>query len=188
MELKYTSEIIKSPDGIDCKVLDTSSVDFSKALEGRKSKETIILKANGNEKIDTINSEGKIESTYITNPGEAIFYNNEKDIYVPRDSDGNAWKFDKITEYGYEITQEPYQFNSNTAIKVKSTNKAKVLPEIIVIPTCIKDAWGEGAHQFLFEGATLKKDPSNGKVTGIDKEAFDQTWEILKEEKNIKTM
>ena len=186
MELIYTSETIVSPDGIECKVLDTSKVDFSEAMEGRKSKETIVLKANGGEKIDTINSEGKIESTYITKPGESIFYNNEKDIYVPRDGNGNAWLFDKITDYGYEITEEPYQFNDNTAIKVKSTNKAKVLPEIITIPTCIKDAWGEGAHQFLFEGATIKQDLLTGKVTGIDKEAFDQTWEILSNDKTIK--
>ena len=168
-------------------VLDTSTVDFSEAMEGRKSKETVVLKANGNEKIDTINSEGKVESTYVTKPGESIFYNNDKDIYVPRDGNGNAWPFEKISDYGYEITTEPFQFNGNIAVKVKSTNKAKVLPEIITIPTCIKDAWGEGAHQFLYEGATLKKDPTNGKVTGIDKEAFDQTWEILEEE-NTMTM
>ena len=59
------------------------------------------------------------------------------------------------------------------------------MPEIIIIPTCIKDAWGVGAHQFLFKGATLKKDLKSGKVTGIDKFAFDETWEII-EPKKIK--
>ena len=78
-----------------------------------------------------------------------------------------------------------YGIKNNTAIKVKSTSIAYLLPEISIIPTCIKDAWGVGAHQFLFEGATLKKDLKTGKVTGIDKVAFNETWEII-EQKTIK--
>lgn len=185
MTLFYKNEIITSPDGIECKVLDESKIDFSNSCKGRKNKETLIFRANGNEKIETINSDGNVESTYVTNPGDAIFYNNKKDIYVPRDSNGIAWQFDKIIDYGYEITEGPYQINNNTAIKVKSTSIAYLLPEIIIIPTCIKDAWGVGAHQFLFKGATLKKDLKSGKVTGIDKFAFDETWEII-EPKKIK--
>lgn len=179
--MKYTDEIILSPEGIECHVLDTESVDFTNCELGRKTKETIILKANGNEKIDTINSDGLIESTYITNPGEAIFYNNDKDKYVPRDSNGTPIMFDNIEESGYEITTPLFQFGNNQAIKVKSKKTAYLLHEIIEIPTCIKDAWGIGAHQFLYEGATLKKDPDTNKVTGIDKVAFDKTWEIFEQ-------
>ncbi len=186
MNLIYENETIISPDGIACRVLDTSKIDFSEAAYGRKSKETIVMKAFGNEKINTVNSNGMIESTYLTNPGEAIFYNNDEDIYVPRDGNGNAWMFEGITNYGYEISEEAYQFKSHVAVKVKSTNVAQVLPEIITIPTCIKDAWGEGAHQFLYEGATLKKDLTTGKVTGIDKVAFSNTWEII-EKQNLKS-
>lgn len=178
--LYYTDEIICNENGIECKVLDVSKVDFSNVCVGRKKTETLILKANGNETINTTNSEGLIESTYITKPGDAIFVNNEKDIYVPRDSLGNAWQFDSIESYGYEITSDVFSYNGNAAFKVKSTKLANLLPEVISIPTCIKDAWGQGAHQFLFEGATLKMDIESGKITGIDKGAFDETWERIK--------
>lgn len=184
--LYYIDEIIKNEDGIECQVLDTTKVDFSTSCVGRKKKETLILKANGDEKIETINSEGLVESTYITNPGDAIFVNSEKDSYVPRDTNGNAWQFDSIESYGYEITSDIFYHNGNEAINVKSTKLSSLLPEIITIPTCIKDAWGQGAHQFLFNGATLKKDTDSGKVTGIDKGAFDETWEIL--ENKAKTL
>jgi hypothetical protein len=185
MKLSYTDEKIISPDGIECQVLDTDNVDFTDAPTGRKCKETIVLKAKGNERIDTINAQGLIESTYITKPGEAIFYNNEKDKYVPRDSNGNARMFDDLENFGFEVTCEPFKFGKNIAVKVKSTNKAYLLQEIIEIPTCIKDAWGKGAHQFLYQGATLKKEINSGKVTGIEKEAFDNTWEVLEQEKHL---
>lgn len=179
MMLNYMNETILNEDGIQCQVLDTTAIDFSESKLGRKSAETIVLKANGGEKINTINSSGYVESTYIANPGDAIFYNNERDIYVPRDSNGVAWQFDNIQSYGYEISESQFTQGSNIAIKVKSTKTAKILPEIISKPTCIKDAWGKGQHQFLFEGATLKQDLDTGKVTGIDKDAFNKTWEIV---------
>ena len=181
MRLSYNDEIIISPDGIECLVLDTNNVDFTDAPTGRKCKETIVLKTKGNERIDTINSQGLVESTYITKPGEAIFYNSEKDKYVPRDSNGTPIMFDDLENFGFEVTCEPFQFSDNIAVKVKSTNKAYLLQEIIEIPTCIKDAWGKGDHQFLFKGATLKKEINSGKVTGIEKEAFDKTWEIFEQ-------
>lgn len=181
MNLNYTDEIIVSPDGIPCKVLDTESIDFKDGCIGRKAKETLVLKAKGGEKIDTINSQGLVEATYITKPGDAIFYNSETDKYVPRDSNGNSWKFDNITDYGYEITFGLHSINFNDAIKIKSTKLAYLLPRAITLPTCIKDAWGEGDHQFLYSGATLKKDIESGKVTGIEEEAFNNTWEITQD-------
>lgn len=57
--------------------------------------------------------------------------------------------------------------------------------KIIIIPTCIKNAWGEGSHQFLSLGATLKIDLETGRVTGISKDAFDRTWEFVPNEKKI---
>lgn len=59
------------------------------------------------------------------------------------------------------------------------------MPRVIIIPTCIKDVWGSGRHQFLFEGASLKKNPETKKVTGIDKEAFDNTWEVINKNKKF---
>lgn len=185
MELKYTNEIITNPDGIDCHVLDVSSLDFSNAREGRKKKTTIVMRAIDNECINTYNSMGLVESTYIAKDGEAIFYNSDTDMYVPRDENGVALSFQNISEHGYDIVGDSFQFNGRSAIRVRNNNIAKLLPEVIVIPTCIKDKWGKGSHQFLFEGATLKKDILTGKISGIDKEAFDETWEIFKNEKRL---
>ena len=96
-----------------------------------------------------------------------------------------GWRFDNIQEYGYEITTKPYYYGQNLAIKVKSTKVAYLLPEAIIMPTCIKDAFGEGKHQFLFPGATLKQDIETGKINGIDKNAFNETWEIITEKNKI---
>lgn len=185
MNLNYMNEFICNSDGIPCMVLDLATIDFSEAYIGRKSKETIILKANGGERIETINSAGLVEATYVANLGDAIFYNNDMDIYVPRDKDGQAWKFDSVSMYGYEVTGEPYSFKEKLAINVKSIKMAKLLVEVIEIPTCIKDAWGRGNHQFLFGGATLKQDCETGKISGIDKGAFEETWEIVEEGKKL---
>jgi len=47
-------------------------------------------------------------------------------------------------------------------------------------PSCIRDAWGPDQHQFLAAGAVLKRN-GDGSVTGIDRAAFDATWEIVAE-------
>lgn len=176
MTLKYKEEVIASPDGIPCTVLDVASVDFSAAAQGRKATETLVRCAQGGERIETKNSEKKVEAVYIAQKGDAIFINlhNPDDMYVPGNSDGSRWQFKDLTNKGYEITGEDQE---KGGVLVKSTKTAKLLHEVIQQSTCIKNAWGEGQHQFLFTGATLKQDDT-GKVTGIDKEAFDATWEI----------
>ncbi|MDR2901607.1 MAG: hypothetical protein LBU87_00660 [Lactobacillales bacterium] len=176
MDLPYTKEIIKNPQGIDCPVLNASKVDFKNALVARKSTLTLVKEARGGEKIETKNSTGKIESVYEAQKGEAIFVNihNPKDMYVPGNSDGSRWQFKNVLNLGYEKAG-----NAEDGMWVKSTNTAKVLIETVTEPLCIKDAWGKGNHQFLYPGATLKQDPATQKVTGIDKEAFEATWEII---------
>ena len=178
MPLPYKEEFIASPDGISCKILDTAHVDFSSAAEGRKATETLVRCAVGGERIETKNSERKVESVYIAKAGDAIFINlhNLDDIYVPGNPDGSRWQFKDLTSKGYEITGDDQE---NGGVRVKSSRTAKLLHEAVEQPTCIKDAWGKDQHQFLFVGATLKKD-DNGNVTGIDKEAFDATWEITR--------
>src|SRR5437773_11912736 len=57
--------------------------------------------------------------------------------------------------------------------RLRAQRHLKFLPEIITQPTSIKDAWGPGSHQFLYEGATLKCDDS-GRTTGIDRDAFNK--------------
>ena len=177
MALTYTAETIDSPDGIPCKVLDIGSIDFNYAIMGRKSAETLVRKAEGGERIETKNSDKIVESVYIAEPGDAIFINlhNPNDMYVPGNPDGSRWKFNELTSKGYEIVGED---QDRGGVLVKSTAQSKLLHEAVKEPTCVKDAWGKGQHQFLFEGATLKQG-ENGRVTGIDKEAFDNTWEII---------
>jgi len=165
MDLLYTGEFIKNGNGIECEVLDVSKLDFSNAPVGRKNKKALVIKAKCGEKIETINALGLVESVFTASAGDAIFCNSEKDRYVPRNSDGSAWKFDEITSYDYA--------------------KSKLLIECIKKPTCIKNVWGEKAHQFLFNGATLKQDGKTGKVTGIEKEAFDTTWQVLDKRKTL---
>lgn len=174
--LLYKEELVASPDGTSCKVLDTQAVDFSHAVEGRKKTETLVRCAVGGERIETKNSEKKVETVYAAKAGDAIFINlhNPDDIYVPANPDGSRWQFKDLTSRGYEIMGDDHE---NGGVRVKSTQTAKLLHEAVEQPTCIKNAWGEGQHQFLFSGATLKQD-NKCNVTGIDKEAFDATWEI----------
>ncbi len=137
----------------------------------------MVRRANGGELIETKNSDKQVESTYVAQDGDAIFINphNPEDMYVPADTDGTRWKFKDIEKKGYKITREDQE---NGEVLVKSTDRVKILHEAIQEPSCIKNAWGNGQHQFLFVGATLKQG-DNGRVTGIDKEAFDATWEIM---------
>jgi hypothetical protein len=176
--LPYKNETVDSPDGISCKVLDTQALDFSSAVEGRKATETLVRRAEGGEAIETKNKAGQVESVYEAKPGDAIFINlhNADDVYVPGNADGTRWQFKDLTARGYEITGEDQE---RGGVRVKSAATAKLLHEAVAEPTCIRDAWGEGQHQFLFAGATLKQG-NQGRATGIDKGAFDATWEITK--------
>ncbi|MBI1215903.1 MAG: hypothetical protein GC185_08815 [Alphaproteobacteria bacterium] len=176
MGLPYKEEYIDSPDGTRCKVLDVAAVDFSGAAQGRKATETLVRCAQGGERIETKNTKGKIESVYTARKGDAIFTNlhNPDDVYVPGNTDGTRWQFSALESKGYEITADDYEHGG---VRVKSTKTASLLQEAVREPSCIKDAWGAGQHQFLFTGATLKVD-DKGHVTGIDKKAFDATWEI----------
>ncbi len=177
MSLPYVSEKIESPDGVLCQVLDSARVDFSAAAEGRKKAETLVREARGGEEIVTRNKSGQVESIYTAKPGDAIFINlhNPDDVYVPGNADGTRWQFSELAERGYEVTAR----EADGAVRVKSAVYAPLLPEAVEKPTCIKDAWGAGQHQFLYPGATLKGN-GPGRVTGIDKTAFDATWEVRK--------
>src|SRR5574344_547915 len=81
----YTTEIIFNEQGIPCKVIDISKLDFTKCAKGRKSKITLVKIAKGGEKIFTFGNDGKIESTTIAKMGDAIFCNSATDVYIPAD-------------------------------------------------------------------------------------------------------
>jgi hypothetical protein len=173
--LPYTSETVADPQGQSARVLDASSVDFKNAAMGRKKAETLVHKAMGGEEIVTRNKAGQVESTYVAQAGDVIFVNlhNRDDVYVPGKPDGSRMKFDRLKHEGYEVVGD----DKSGGVRVKSAVVSPLLTEAVTEPTCIKDAWGVGNHQFLYAGATLKKN-ADGAVTGIDKTAFDATWEI----------
>lgn len=176
MDLPYLNETIDSPDGIPCAVLDGARVDFTLAVQGRKRAETLVRRAMGGESIVTrSNKDGKIESTYTACKGDAIFINlnNPDDIYVPGNPDGTRWKFSELKTRGYRVVAR-----TPDGVRVKVAQSFPILHEVVKVPTCIKDAWGKGKHQFIFEGASLKLN-DNGNITSIDKTAFDATWETL---------
>lgn len=170
--VEYTGEIITF-NQIDFYVLDVQKLDFSQGKIGIKKQLTKVIRANGGEKIETKNKDGKTESITLAKNGDAIFYNNNLDKYIPF-SNGKAWQFDNLQNYGYEIVK-----STKKHVFVKSTNKAHLLVEIIQKPTCIKNAFGENNHQFLYPKATLKKDIKTGQISGIDKNAFDTTWQVF---------
>jgi hypothetical protein len=119
MILPCTEETIASPDGIACKVLDSSRVDFSHAAKGRKSAKTLIKEAEGGETIETKNKVGLVESTYTAKAGDAIFVNinNPTDVYVPGNADGTRWQFSELTSKGYEtVGKDPKRAQDGDAL------------------------------------------------------------------------
>lgn len=178
--LVYKNKFINF-NGITYKVLDTNKLSFKKAVLGIKNKIIMVKCAEGGERIETKNSNGNIESVIVAQKGDAIFFNSQADVYIPHDNNGCSWKFAEIKEYGYDIIEE-----KEDCIFIRSNNKALLLVEVIEIPTCIENAFGKNIHQFLYPGATLKKDHKTKQITGIDKESFDSTWKVLPNQKNNK--
>lgn len=178
MKLEYLDEYIVNKNGIKCHVLDVEKLDFSHALDAIKSEPTIVLRANGNEVINTIIN-GLVESSYETCEGDAIFQNSEEDRYVPRDLNGNAFKYDNLREYGYVDVLEEFIYNEYKAKKVVNNRKNKVLYQVIEEPTVIKNKFGEHNHQFLFSGSSLVKDNKTNKIRGVAKIPFNDTYRII---------
>lgn len=172
--LPVTGEYITDPHGISCPVLDTSKIDFSHSVSGRKIATTLVRRANEGEGLGQKFQGGQETFEYITKEGDAIFVNGPTDQYVPPSKDGGRLKFNDLEQNGFKIAS-----SSQNEAQVKSP-PAKLLVGIIDARVCIKNAWGNedkpDNHQFLSPGATLKQG-GDGKVTGIDKEGFTK-WEI----------
>jgi hypothetical protein len=174
----YTPETILHTDGIAYAVLDCAKLDFSgrDVKFGKKTKPTLVRIAKKGEVI--ITQPGTVEESRIeATGGELVFTNylpgDVEDVFIPRDAHGNP--------NGREILSERYRMIGGNILGEGGLFQPrnapfKLLHEAITEPTCIKDAWGPGNHQFLGKGATLKLDGT--RVTGIDKAAFDETWSI----------
>lgn len=176
--LPLKNETMTSPEGVECRILQPQKVDFSDAVWGRKATETRVMRAKGGELIQTeAGPDGSERDPFIAEEGDAIFQNlnNEKDVYIPSGKDGKHWKFDDFLQHGYELSQGSLD---DDEVLVKSTNSSLILPEAVTEAIVIPNAYGAGNHQYLYAGATLK-DAGEGRVTGIGKEAFDATWEVL---------
>jgi len=171
--LPYLNQTVLSPDGTPCRVLFVEGLCFDGAPIGRKCSTTLVRRARQNEQVVTFFSDGTVESVTQANENDAIFENSPTDRYIPRDASGNPFNFQHIEQYGYQIVEQ-----GSSDCLVKSKLFAKLLVGAVRQPTCILDAFGEGNHQFLFVGATLKQDILSGKITGISKEAFVKTWKI----------
>jgi len=176
-KLPYTDEIIES-EGKTYKVIDTAKLEFLTAKVGVKSKLTKVYCAKGGEKIETTNEKGEVESVVVAEKGDAIFYNNEHDQYIPAGEDGKHWKYSEIESHGYSIQEHNDEENY---VVVRSNNKALLLVGCVKENSAIKNAFGDGKPQYLYEGATIKKDIKTGNISGIDRAAFENTWEILPE-------
>lgn len=173
---QYLDENLVSPCGTICKVLDTASIDYSSFVPAVKKVFPLVFRANGGELIEAKNQDGTIETTVIADVNDAIFMSptNINDLYIPQGIHGGRLKFDELEENGFKVIK----FLSFTAIVIaKQLTPCLVLLNSIHTPTCIKDAFGPGRHQFLYPGAVLKKTERG--VSGISKEIFDSTWEVL---------
>ena len=173
-----TGETVRHSDGVDYAVIDTSRVDFESeaATFGKKTKPTLVRVAKAGEEI--ITSPGAVEeSRTVAKGGEMIFVNRlpngKEDAFIPRDGSGVA-NGQQVLDQRYELVGG--DVNGEGALFRPKGAPSRLLHEVVDRPTVIKDAWGPGQHQFLDKGATLKTE--NGRVTGIDKAAFDETWNI----------
>ncbi len=144
-----------------------------KTVKARKATLTKVYIASEGQKIETIVG-GNVETTFIAEGDEIIFENNPQDVFVPRDKSGKP--------NGREILKQSYDWvkgGVRDSIAFYRPNKVEdVAHEVVTQNTVIFDAYGEGQHQYLTIGATLKI--KGDRVTGINKEAFDNTWELIK--------
>lgn len=192
--LAYTGESIENEQGIRCRVIDVEKTDFSKATPGRKSAVTLVVEAKGGENTAQIfENSSETNWPYEAQEGDAIFvqgdiracmlYMNtgeiaEKhgaiDIYVPDNaklSETGRLQYKDLEAEGYEI--QPGDPNKEGTY-VKSPS-ALILHKANAEWACI--ALPGKQVKFFPPGSSFKL--LDGDVSGINPEAFEQTWELL---------
>ncbi len=194
--LTYKKGHMTNEHGTQCRIIDVENTDFSNAQSGRKKTLTMVIEAQGGEHTAQIFADAKeTQWPYTAQEGDAIFVQGDTsacleyiktgvvgekhgpiDVYVPDNaklSPTGRVQFKDLYEEGHEIQPEDAK---NSGIFVKSNNtSAKILHEANKVWACIK-----------YEGEQIKFFPPNssfklldGKVSGINQEAFDSTWELF---------
>ena len=185
----YKDEFIDNGNGVLCQVIDIAKVaevfETDEIKWGKKTKPILIRTAKAGEVIETVVSAK--ESHYVCTGGEAIFINEleggKLDIFVPRTPENVPSGWDILSKR-YEVIG-PNDEKGGTYYRPIFA-PCKLLHETIGSNSCVMNCWGEGNHAFLYEGATLKQE-ADGRITGIDKLAFDQTWSITNKLGKIQT-
>jgi len=203
IELPYFDKFVEVPSEIGnqrikYQVLNVEELaknfEQFKPVQGRKIAKTIVIRARGGESIVTLNIKGEIETTYtVKKAGACIFANtpdgkydrsivyDPTDIYVPRDKNGIEWDFDTLLSRNYKVVRDEhpkvvgYEDYKNIVL-VESTETFPILHKAITKPTVIVDS--QGKTLFYLPGATIKLNKGN-KISLIDKDAFDNTWEVV---------
>ncbi|HTK85902.1 MAG TPA: hypothetical protein VL625_12535 [Patescibacteria group bacterium] len=178
-----TGRTVTSPEGVECSIIDVSKLDFGNDDEAAWGKKTRPIKAwiaRPGEKVATALAQGT-ESYYECAGGEVVFENELphglKDIYVPRSPTGESTGAALLKR---DYLPVDHGLNGEHGCFAPNSKPVKILHEIINRPACIVDCWGPGKHAYFYPGATLKI--ADGRVTGIDKDAFDFTWSITDRE------
>lgn len=184
-ELPLTGDHIIGPGGESYDVLDKKRLDFSGAVQGFKHAPVRVEIAEGGEKVVTRPIEQNVTGEEIAEEGDVIItildYDQNgrlietQDRYIPKE-DGVNCKFPWLLAHGFTkidsqaslggLYKQPPQFGM-----------VELLPYAVRRPTVILDAYGEGHHQFLQTGASIKR-TSGGRVSGVPSHVFTTGWTI----------
>ncbi len=175
---KYYRGTAVNESGTEFNLVDTNELtglfdDLKQEVQfGKKTKTTSAYIAKQGEEIITINS-GNEENRYTAKGGEVVFDNGGGDKFVPRDDDGKS-NGKLLLQGKYEILKGSLE-NGDAVYIPKGGVPSKVLTNI---PDNVRimNPWGQGSTQDLPAGSTLKLD--GDKVTGIEGEAFKNTWSL----------
>ncbi|MBI1327257.1 MAG: hypothetical protein GC136_06400 [Alphaproteobacteria bacterium] len=184
--LPLTSETITDAEGRVFPVVDTANIDWTNTVTAYKHAPRYIRVSPGDETIITVNSETGAETITTTNKGDLVFtvydfdatgnYVATQDSYVPA-TDGIRWTAADLEAQGYYKIDDAEDVRGFYMRDIEHS-MMNILPYAVTQPCVIKNAYGEGRHQFLQLGAMLKQG-EHGRASGTNLAPFTRTWTIL---------
>ena len=185
---KYSQDWVKNDKGED--ILKIDYKELTKVFEdhpdlvtwGKKTATTRAYIATKPETLITGHGTDK-ESTYQINVGDVVFDNGGDDKYVPRNDDNSP--------KGAQVLKDKYELVSGSLEGGDGVFRPAADPTRILVdanpdfPIRIMNRWGEGSEQDFPAGAVLKLSEDGKKVTGLNGNAFKETWSITDEKGNI---